>query len=180
VSFALAVVVLVLIFGLERFMPRAPAPLLALAVAIIASGLGSALFVFIRARAFQDPEERRFIRTLSGYFIVFFLVFGMLFYGSRLFASDWNVLVRSLIGFAYLLPPLIWLRRRYLDTGNALLTRLAGSGPALDRWLATTNLSPRERQIAACVLEGKSNKTIEQELFIGRRTVENPYAFTGR
>jgi SulP family sulfate permease len=39
VTFALAVVVLVLIFGLERFTPRAPAPLLALAVAIIASGL---------------------------------------------------------------------------------------------------------------------------------------------
>ncbi|MGA9031734.1 MAG: SulP family inorganic anion transporter, partial [Sulfuricaulis sp.] len=39
VTFALAVVVLVLIFGLERFTPRAPAPLLALAMAIIASGL---------------------------------------------------------------------------------------------------------------------------------------------
>jgi SulP family sulfate permease len=34
VTFALAAVVLVLIFGLERFAPRAPAPLLALAVAI--------------------------------------------------------------------------------------------------------------------------------------------------
>ena len=142
-------------------------------VAIIASGLGSALFVFIRARARQEPDERRFVRTLSGYFIVFFFVFGMLFYGSRIFAADWNVLARGLIGFAYLLPPLIWLRRRYLDTGNALLTRLAGAGPALDRWLETTNLSPRERQIAACILEGKSNKSIEQELFIGRRTVES-------
>ncbi|HYA39217.1 MAG TPA: SulP family inorganic anion transporter [Candidatus Methylomirabilis sp.] len=39
VTFVLAVVVLVLIFGLERFAPRAPAPLVALAVAIIASGL---------------------------------------------------------------------------------------------------------------------------------------------
>ena len=39
VTFALTVVMLVLIFGLERFTPRAPAPLLALAVAIIASGL---------------------------------------------------------------------------------------------------------------------------------------------
>ena len=142
-------------------------------VAIIASGLGSALFVYIRARALQDRDERRFVRTLSGYLFVFFFVFGMLFYGPRIFASDWNVLVRSLTGFAYLLPPLIWLDRRFLDTRNALLTRLAGSGPALDRWLETMNLSPRERQIAACVLEGKSNKTIEQELFIGRRTVES-------
>lgn len=38
-TFALALVVLVLIFGLERFAPRAPVPLLALAVAILASAL---------------------------------------------------------------------------------------------------------------------------------------------
>jgi high affinity sulfate transporter 1 len=39
VTFALAVAELVLIFGLERFAPRAPAPLLALAAAISASAL---------------------------------------------------------------------------------------------------------------------------------------------
>jgi len=141
--------------------------------AIIASGLGSALFVFIRARAIQDPRVRRFIRTMSGYFFAFFIVFGMLFYGPLRFGSDWNVLVRSLFGFAYLLPPLAWLRGRFLETKNALLTRLAGAGKVLDRWLETSSLSPRERQIVACVLEGKSNKAIEQELFIGRRTVES-------
>ena len=141
--------------------------------AIIASGLGSALFVFFRARAGQDPRERRFVRTLSGYFFVTFLVFGMLFYGPLHFDSDWNVLARGLLGFAYLLPPLAWLRGHFFETENALLTRLAGAGRPLDHWLGTRNLSPRERQIAASVLEGKSNKTIEQELFIGRRTVES-------
>lgn len=53
------------------------------------------------------------------------------------------------------------------------LTRLSGAGAALDIWLEQTNLSPRERQIARCVLEGKSNAVIEKELFIGRRTVES-------
>jgi high affinity sulfate transporter 1 len=38
-TFGLAVLLLVLIFGLERFAPRAPAPLVAIALAISASGL---------------------------------------------------------------------------------------------------------------------------------------------
>jgi SulP family sulfate permease len=38
-TFLLAVALLVLIFGLERFAPRSPAPLIAIAVAIVASGL---------------------------------------------------------------------------------------------------------------------------------------------
>lgn len=141
--------------------------------AILASGIGGALFAFLRARAVQAPDERRFIRTVSGYLLGMFIVFGLLFYGPRLIPSSWNVLVRSLLGFAYLLPLLVWLRRRLLDTGNAVLTRLAGLGAGLDLWLETRGLSPRERQIAVCVLEGKTNKIIEQELFIGRRTVES-------
>lgn len=141
--------------------------------AILASGIGSALFAFLRARAVQAPDERRFIRTVSGYLLMMFIVFGLLFYGPRIIPSNWNVLVRSLLGFAYLLPPLVWLRRRLMVEGNAALTRLAGLGAELDLWLEAKALSPRERQIVLCVLEGKTNRTIEQELFIGRRTVES-------
>lgn len=141
--------------------------------AILASGIGSALFAFLRARALKTPDERRFLRTVSGYLLVMFIVFGLLFYGPGIIPSSWNVLVRSLLGFAYLLPLLIWLHRRLLDEGTTTLMRLAGSGPELIRWLEGRRLSPRERQIVLCVLEGKTNKTIEQELFIGRRTVES-------
>jgi DNA-binding CsgD family transcriptional regulator len=141
--------------------------------AIIASGLGSALFVFIRARAVEDSRERRFIRIVSGYFVAFFIVFGTLYYGPFRGSANWNVLARHLLGFAYPIPPLVWLRGRFLETRNALLMRLAGAGKAIDHWLETTGLSPRERQIVVCVIEGKTNKTIEQELFIGRRTVES-------
>lgn len=141
--------------------------------AIILSGLGSALFVFLRARAGGEPRERRFARILSGYFFVLFLVFGGLFFGPVRRGSDWNVLARSLLGFVYLLPPLALLRARFQETKNALLTRLTGAGKALADWLETRNLSPREREIAARVLEGKSNQAIEKELFISRRTVES-------
>jgi len=141
--------------------------------AIILSGLGSALFVFLRARAVSDPRQRRFVRGMSGYFFGSFLVFSGLYFGPVRFGSDWNVLVRSLLGFVYLLPPLALLGVRFRETRHALLTRLSGAGKALDRWLETRNLSPREREITARVLEGKSNQTIEKELFVGRRTVES-------
>jgi len=142
-------------------------------VAIIASGLGSSLFVFMRGRAVRDPRERRFVLTMSGYFFAAFLVFGVLNYVPL--PLDWNmhVLVRSLLGFVYILPLLAWQQVRFRETKDALLTRLAGAGDKLAHWLESKKLSPRERQIAFCVLEGKSNKAVEKELFIGRRTVES-------
>ena len=142
-------------------------------VAVIASGLGSALFVLKRAGAIRDPRERRFVLRMSGYFLAAFLVFGWLFFGPLPVGPDWHIGIRSLLGMAYLLGPLAWQRSRLKETKDALLTKLARAGDILDRWLESGRLSPRERQIARCVLEGKSNKAIEKELFIGRRTVES-------
>jgi DNA-binding CsgD family transcriptional regulator len=141
--------------------------------AIIASGLGSSFFVLERARAIHGPGERRFVRRVSGYFFAAFLIFGWLFYGPLAVDHDWLIVSRSLLGLAYLLAPLAWLQARFRETKAALLTRLNGAGEILDRWLEIRNLSPRERQIARYVLEGKSNKAIEKELFIGGRTVES-------
>jgi len=141
--------------------------------AIVVSGLGSALYVFIKASSSPDQRDRRFIRLTSGYFIASFLVFGILYFRLIRFGSGWSTLAHSLFGFAYLFPPLIWLGGRLKETRTASLTRVAGADDVLDRWLEANGLSPRERQIAACVLQGKANKAIEQELFIGRRTVES-------
>lgn len=142
-------------------------------MAIIALGLGSSLFVFVRGRAIPDPRERRFVRTMSGYFFAAFIVFGILFYAPLRLGPGWSAMVRSLLGFVYLLPLLAWQQVRFGETKDARLTRLTGAEIVLDRWLESGNLSPRERQIALCVLEGKSNTAIEKELFIGGRTVES-------
>jgi len=142
-------------------------------VAIIASGLGASVFAFVRSGTIRNARERRLVRTMSAYLFAVFVVFGVLFFGPLRLNPTWRVLGRSLLGFAYLLAPLAWLQVRFRETKDALLTRLTGAGDVLKRWLEGRNLSPRERQIALCVLEGKSNKSIEQELFIGKRTVES-------
>ncbi len=142
-------------------------------IAIIASGLISSAFIFRRGHRFQDPRERRFVRTVSVYLFVIFIIFGGLFYLPIKIVPGWTILVRSVLGLAYLLPLMFWLEGRFRETKSALLTRLAGDLQILDPWLETKGLSPRERQITRCVLEGKSNAAIEKELFIGRRTVES-------
>jgi DNA-binding CsgD family transcriptional regulator len=65
------------------------------------------------------------------------------------------------------------MRRRFLATRTAPLARVAADPAALDRWLESRALSPRERQVVRCVLDGKSNAAIGEELFIGLRTVES-------
>ena len=142
-------------------------------VAIIASGLGSSLFVLRRGRLVQDPRERRFVTTVAGYILIAFLIFGGLHYLPLRIDLGRKVLIRSLLGLAYVLPLLMWLQGRFRENKSTLLTRLAGDLSVLDPWFETRNLSPREREIARCVLEGKSNAVIERELFIGRRTVES-------
>ena len=142
-------------------------------VAIMASGLGGALFAFWRGRRMSDAGERRLVCVVSGYLFVFFLIYGVLYFFPLSFVPEWRLPIRILLGFAYLLPPLIWLSRRFNETRSALLTHLAGEFEFLDGWLEEKGLSPRERQITRCVLEGKSNKAIEGELFISGRTVES-------
>jgi len=142
-------------------------------IAIVAAGLGSALFVFGRSRLIKDPRDRRFVREVSGYLFLTFLVFGALFYAPLPVPPAWKVPVRSVLGLVYLLPLFLWLQGRIRETKTALLTSLPGDLRVLDPWFEARNLSPRERQIARSVLEGKSNAAIEKELFIGRRTVES-------
>lgn len=60
-------------------------------------------------------------------------------------------------------------RGRVLRTARAYQR----SGLSLDRICAEFHFSARERDIIQMILKGKSNKEIEQELFISSHTVKN-------
>lgn len=141
--------------------------------AIAATGVGAASFALWRARTLADPRERRFVRGLGVQVVVAFVAIGLLFFVRLPVNPRWQILARAFLGLVYLLPPLLSMRRRFLETRIAPLTRVAGDGEALGRWLQTRDLSPRERQIARCVIEGKPNAAIGEELFISHRTVES-------
>jgi DNA-binding CsgD family transcriptional regulator len=141
--------------------------------AIVGSGMGAALFVLRRIRTVADPRERRYIRAVCGYVLVAFCGFIVLFFIPLPVEKDWKILVRSLIGIAYLLPLLARMTGHSREMGKALAAHLARDTESLGRWLEAQNLSSRERQIARHVLEGKGNAEIGKELFIGLRTVES-------
>jgi DNA-binding NarL/FixJ family response regulator len=73
---------------------------------------------------------------------------------------------------AYNLPPLLWITARFRKLHGGLLLE-PGGDKRLNRWLATRNISPREREIIHFILQGKDNRAIGKELFISRRTVES-------
>ena len=136
-------------------------------------GLGAAGFVAWRAGRISDEAERRFLRKVCLYIGIVFPLFGVLLIADLPIDRAWQILLRGLLGLAYLLPPLWWMHVRYGETRIAPLTRLAADDDAVARWLASTTLSPREPEIVHCVIEGKTNTAIGEELFIGVRTVES-------
>ena len=83
-----------------------------------------------------------------------------------------SVLVRSLLGLAYNLPPLIVLGLIFKNVFQRPAME-PGKSESLERWLKDQNVSPRESEVIQLILSGKSNHSIEKELFISRRTVES-------
>ncbi len=136
-------------------------------------GLAAAAHVAWRAGGITDPGERRFLRKICLYIAVVFPLFGVLYRVQLPIDRSWQILSRELLGLAYLLVPLRWMATRYRETGAAPLTRLAADDGAVERWLASTTLSPREREIVCQVVVGKTNVAIGEALFIGVRTVES-------
>jgi DNA-binding CsgD family transcriptional regulator len=136
-------------------------------------GLGAAGYAAWRAGRIGDAAERRFVRKVCLYVGITFPLFGLLYLVHLPIHPAWQILSRGLLGLVYLLPPLWWMRVRHHETRRAPLTRLATADDAVARWLTSTMLSPREREIVRCVIEGKTNGAIGEELFIGVRTVES-------
>lgn len=139
---------------------------------ILVGLLYAIIYAYAGSRYIKNTKEKFLTRSITIYYLFsFFLFFTWNTYHIPLHIRV-SVLTRSLLGIAYNLPPLIVL--------NIVLHKLL-KGPAikpgraedLNRWLKDHNVSPREIEIIQLVLMGKSNRSIEKELFISRRTVES-------
>jgi DNA-binding CsgD family transcriptional regulator len=67
--------------------------------------------------------------------------------------------------------PILWLQRFFLPYYGRLAS--TDEGVRLDSLVMEYNISKREREIMELILEGKSNKEIEGQLFISFNTVKN-------
>lgn len=83
-----------------------------------------------------------------------------------------QALIVSLIMVLFNLFPFFWLKR-YLPGFHAASTAPALREGAMDGIFDKYGFTPREREITGLILQGRSNKEIEAELFISVNTVKN-------
>jgi DNA-binding CsgD family transcriptional regulator len=125
------------------------------------------LFV-IRARGMQ-PERQRHLATAAGLTL---LLLAFLDASGGFFREPWGMLTMMVSCLTLNLLMLFFFGRFV----SAFYGPIVGARPSpidLDRLCEEYHFSARERDIIQLVLIGKSNKEIEQELFISPHTVKN-------
>ena len=131
-------------------------------------GVGYALLRLVVGRhpkldAIQRRSARRFGWLLLGGFLVLAAAIALpkpiyLFgFAVGLFAMTW--------------APYLWLRR-YSDPYRHAVT-VEGASKAVAALARKHAITPREQEIMALIVEGKSNKQIQEQLFISPHTVKN-------
>jgi len=126
------------------------------------------LLLVIRARVIQPARQKHLVRNVG----VLFLSMACLDAGGILMTSPWNVLVMLLSSLALNLLLLLNLGS-FVSAYYGPVIEAKASHLDLDRLCAEFRFSTRERDIVQMILKGKSNKEIEQELFISPHTVKN-------
>ena len=124
--------------------------------------------LLVNLRNVEPDRQKRIAQTLG----LFLLAIGCMEILGRLLPSSWYQLVFMAIGLTMNLCFLLNLEKFTVAYYGPL-------GPSSDPdlsldWICSEfHLSARERDIIHMILKGKSNKEIEQELFISPHTVKN-------
>jgi len=127
--------------------------------------LGLMIALPIRAGRLQDPERVRVIRAFSFLYISRYPVIA----GLTLLPQPF----RLMLALAYPnVVPYLWLRFFMLPHDERVVSREAMKAD-VERIEGHYGLSPREREILGLILAGKSNRDMEESLFISYHTVKN-------
>jgi len=130
------------------------------------------LFSYAGTRQIESSREKLLVRAILVYYLFSLFLFFTWNTSHVPLNIKVSVLTRSLLGIVYNIPPLLVLNlvfHRFLKSP----IKATAKAENLDRWLEDNRVSSREREIIRLVLMGKSNRSIEKELFISRRTVES-------
>ena len=126
------------------------------------------LLLLIKARNIRQERQKRMVRVVG----LFFVSLSCLDIGALFLPSQWDVVLAMLPGLILNLCLLLYLKS-FVAAYYGPLIPAADPGGGLDRICEEFRFSARERDIIQMVLRGKSNKEIEQELFISPHTVKN-------
>jgi DNA-binding CsgD family transcriptional regulator len=126
------------------------------------------LVLLINSRSRQPGPPRRMIRMLGS----FFVSLSCLEICALFLPSTWENSIIMLSEFVMNLSLLIFLKPFVMNYYRPL-TPSPDVGFSLNRVCSEFHLTARERDLLQLILNGKSNKDIEQELFISPHTVKN-------
>lgn len=172
---------------------------LAVAAFIFAAGYGIGFFHFWSQGTLRWVTATSVFLLLTVLIVVLLLLIDLVVRKYGIFEADRRRVIRGfgflmLLGFvpyavAVLLPgsydlhaalvtqlwlnvaPIVWIQRFFLPYHERLY--LADSDRVLDIVAGENKISKREREVMQLILEGKSNKQIQEQLFISHHTVKN-------
>jgi len=127
------------------------------------------VLLIVKARNLRDEKKRFAVRRFGVIYLLGFSVYLLL--ALRLVPLHYY----PLCYFTYLffnLPPLLYLRS-FLRSQPLHAPAVAGQEIQWERVRAEFALSPRDMEIITRVLAGKSNRQIEEELFLSGHTIKN-------
>ncbi|MFC2155011.1 response regulator transcription factor [Acidobacteriota bacterium] len=124
--------------------------------------------LLIYAKRSSDRKKAKICKTFAYFYLARYLFFPLIIVLSeqiRFFAS-----MAGLICFNFF--PLLWLKLFFLKYAQSMLSLVEGSA-SLEQLYEKYNISKREQDILKLIIDGKSNKEIEDELYISIHTVKN-------
>jgi DNA-binding CsgD family transcriptional regulator len=135
--------------------------------------LGIIGYMFLKVKELPDGKKRKILRFFGGFYTILFS-FMFCYSISHCLLSGIPQNLFLLLFFTWHFLPLLYLQRFLKQQQAELLSSgLAEDGKGLETFLSTYNISFREREIIDLLLKGKSNKEIEDKLFISINTVRN-------
>ncbi len=135
--------------------------------------LGIIGYMFLKIKELPDGSKRRALRIFGGFYAMHFS-FVFCYSMPHCLLSGMPLNLFLLLFFTWHFMPLLYLQRFLKQRQFEILSSgIAQDGEGLETFFSTYNISSREREIIDLLLKGKSNKEIEDKLFISINTVRN-------
>jgi DNA-binding CsgD family transcriptional regulator len=124
------------------------------------------------SRRREDPGRRRAGMALAWLFFGHILLQSAKFLLGAMGRDNWLFFLSKLLILYTNLLPVLWLKFYYIPWAGSL-SKLSNIGSRLDSLQQSHGISARELEILRLVLDGKSNKQMEDRLFISIHTVKS-------
>lgn len=139
---------------------------------IMLAAIAALLVLLLRQLKVARPGTGREGRPILTSFSLFYLVTFSLILVINLLPEEMVYIPGMATLFLFNLFPIVWLRR-YFRPETVEMVPILEDPILLDRFCEQHGISNREREIAELIVQGKSNKEIEDQLFISLNTVKN-------